>query len=133
MYADFAQVLISIARDLYVDADFGIELDEAVCALDSSTIDQCLSLFPWVRFGKTKGAIKPHALLDLRGNIPSFISITDGKIRNLNVLDELLPEPESVYIMEGGYLDLHRLYLFHKCLALFIIRLKRNTPVRRPF
>ena len=131
IYADFAQVLISIARELYAKDDFGIELDETVYALDSSTIDLCLSLFPWARFRKTKGAVKLHTLLDLRGNIPSFISITDGKVHDVNVLDELLPEPGSVYIMDRAYLDFERLYLLHQCMAFFIIRSKRNTQFRR--
>lgn len=110
-YADFAQVLINIARDLYVDDDFGVELDETVYALDASTIDLCLclSLFPWAQFRKTKGAIKLHTLLDLRGSIPTFISITDGKVHDVNVLDELIPEPGAFYIMDRGYLDFKRL------------------------
>ena len=131
IYADFAQVLISIARQLYADDDFGIELDETVYALDASTIDLCLSMFPWARFRKTKGAIKLHTLLDLRGNIPSFISITDGKVHDVNVLDELLPEPGSIYIMDRGYLDFQRLYLLNQCMAFFIIRSKKNTKFRR--
>ena len=131
IYADFAQVLINIARQLYSNDDFGIELEETVYALDASTIDLCLSLFPWARFRKTKGAIKLHTLLDLRGNIPSFISITDGKVHDVNVLDELVPEPGSVYIMDRGYLDFQRLYLLNQCMAFFIIRSKRNTKFRR--
>ena len=131
IYADFAQILINIARPLYADDDFGVELDETVYALDASTIDLCLSLFPWARFRKTKGAVKLHTLLDLRGNIPSFISITDGKVHDVNVLDMLVPEPGSVYIMDRGYLDFRRLYLLHQCLAFFIIRSKTNTKFRR--
>lgn len=131
IYADFAQVLINIARPLYAEDDFGVELEETVYALDSSTIDLCLSLFPWARFRSTKGAVKLHTLLDLRGNIPSFISITDGKIHDVNVLDELVPELGSVYIMDRGYLDFKRLYLLHQCLAFFIIRSKTNTKFRR--
>jgi hypothetical protein len=131
IYADFAQVLIHIARNLYADEDFGVELDETVYALDASTIDLCLSLFPWARFRKTKGAVKLHTLLDLRGNIPSFISITEGKVHDVNILDELIPEPGSVYIMDRGYLDFERLYLLHQCMAFFIIRSKRNTQFRR--
>jgi len=131
IYADFAQVLISIARQLYADDDFGVELDETVYALDASTIDLCLSLFPWARFRKTKGAIKLHTLLALRGNIPSFIPITDGKVHDVKVLDELFLEPGSVYIMDRGYLDFQRLYLLHQCMAFFIIRSKRNTKFRR--
>jgi hypothetical protein len=122
IYADFAQVLISIARDLYAHEDFGAELDETVYALDASTIDLCLSLFPWARFRKTQGAVKLHILLDLRSNIPSFISITEGKVHDVNILDELIPEPDSVSIMDRGYLDFERLYLLHQCMASFIIR-----------
>jgi len=131
IYADFAQVLINIARDLYSKDDFGVELDETVYALDASTIDLCLSLFPWARFRKRKGAVKLHTLLDLRGNIPSFIAITDGKVHDVKVLDELVPEPGSVYIMDRGYLDFRRLYLLHQCMAFFIIRSKTNTQFRR--
>jgi len=131
IYADFAQVLINIARDLYVDHDFGVELDETVYALDASTIDLCLSLFPWAKFRKTKGAIKLHTLLDLRGNIPSFISITDGKVHEVNILDELIPEPGAFYIMDRGYLDFERLFVLNKCMAFFISRSKKNTKFRR--
>jgi len=131
IYADFAQYLISIARELYANDDFGIELNETVYALDASTIDLCLSLFPWARFRKSKGAVKLHTLLDLRGSIPSFISITDGKVHDVNILDELLPEPGSIYIMDRGYLDFERLFLLHQYLAFFIIRSKSNTKFRR--
>ena len=131
IYADFAQLLIHSARQLYANDDFGVELDETVYALDASTINLCLSLFPWARFRKTKGAVKLHTLLDLRGNIPSFISITEGKAHDVNVLDELIPEPGSVYIMDRGYLDFERLYLLHQCMAFFVIRSKRNTKFRR--
>jgi len=131
IYADFAQVLINIARNLYADDDFGVELDETVYAFDSSTIDLCLSLFPWARFRKTKGAIKLHTLLDLRGNIPSFIFITDGKVHDVNVLDELIPEPGAFYIMDRAYLDFERLYILNQCMAFFVIRSKRNTKFRR--
>ena len=110
IYADFAHMLINTARNLYSGDDFGVELDETVYALDSSTIDLCLSLFPWARFRKAKGAIKLHTLLDLRGSIPSFISITDGKVHDVNVLDELIPEPGSIYVMDRAYLDFERLY-----------------------
>ena len=131
IYADFAQVPIHIARDLYRDDDFGVELDETVYALDASTIDLCLSVFPWARFRKTKAAIKLHTLLDLRGSIPSFISITEGTVHDVNVLDELIPEPGAFYIMDRGYLDFERLYLLHQCMASFVIRSKRNTQFRR--
>jgi hypothetical protein len=125
------QVLIHIARELYRDDDFGVELDETVYALDASTIDLCLSLFPWARFRKTKGAIKLHTLLDLRGSIPSFIAITEGNMHDVNVLDELIPEPGAFYIMDRAYLDFERLYLLNQCMAFLIIRSKRNTQFRR--
>lgn len=131
IYADFAQVLIHIARDLYADDDFGVELDETVYALDASTIDLCVSLFPWARFRKTKGAIKLHTLLDLRGSIPSFLSITEGNVHDVNVLDELIPEPGAFYVMDRGYLDFERLYVLNQCMAYFIIRSKSNTKMRR--
>jgi len=131
IYADFAQVLINIARDLYADDDFGVELDETVYALDASTIDLCLSLFPWARFRKTKGAVKLHTLLDLRGCIPSFISITDGKVHDVKILDQLIPEPGAFYVMDRGYLDFRRLYILDQCMAFFIIRSKVNTKFRR--
>jgi len=131
IYADFAQVLIHIARELYRNDDFGVELDETVYALDASTIDLCLSLFPWARFRTTKGAVKLHTLLDLRGSIPSFISITEGTVHDVNVLDELIPEPGAFYIMDRGYLDFERLYLLNQCMAFFVIRSKSNTRFRR--
>jgi transposase len=131
IYADFAQVLITIAKNLYVDEDFGVELNETVYALDASTIDLCLSLFPWARFRKTKGAIKLHTLLDLRGNIPTFIWITDGKVHDVKVLDELLPEPGAFYIMDRAYLDFRRLYSLNQSKAFFVIRSKSNTKFRR--
>jgi hypothetical protein len=131
IYADFAQVLIHIARDLYADDDFGVELDETVYALDASTIDLCLSLFPWARFRKTKGAVKLHTLLDLRGCIPTFISITDGKVHDVKILDQLIPEPGAFYVMDRGYLDFRRLYILNQCMAFFIIRSKVNTKFQR--
>jgi transposase len=131
IYCDFAQILIHIARDLYSDDDFGLELKETVYALDSSTIDLCLSLFPWANFRKTKAAVKLHTLLDLRGNIPTFIVITDGKVHDVNILDELVPEPGAIYLMDRGYLDFDRLYTMHKCSAFFVTRTKTNTAYRR--
>ncbi len=131
IYADFAQVLIYNARQLYSDDDFITNLDEAVYALDSSTIDLCLSLFPWAYFRKRKGAIKLHTLLDLRGNIPSFIKITDGKIHDVNILDELISEPGSFYIMDRGYLDFSRLYIFQQFNSFFVLRAKINFQFRR--
>lgn len=126
IYADFAQVLIHIARGLYINDDFGVELDNTVYAFDSTTIDLCLSLFPWARFRKRKAAIKLHALLDLRGNIPSFIEITDGKVHDVNILDDLIPEPGSFYIMDRAYIDFLRLYVLTQCSAFFVIRAKTN-------
>lgn len=131
IYADFAQVLIHIARELYSGDEFDVELDEIVYALDASTIDLCLSLFPWAKFRKTKSAVKLHTLLDLRGNIPAFISITDGKVHDVNILDELIPEPGSFYIMDRGYLDFKRLYALNQFRAFFVIRSKTNTKFLR--
>ncbi len=131
IYAAFAQSLISIARQLYIDDDFGVELDQTVYALDSTTIDLCLSVFPWARFRQTKAAIKLHTLLDLRGNIPTFIHISDGKLHDVNVLDELIPEPASFYVMDRGYLDFARLYTIDLCAAFFVIRAKSNFQFRR--
>lgn len=131
IYADFAQVLIHIARELYSGDEFDVELDEIVYALDASTIDLCLSLFPWAKFRKTKSAVKLHTLLDLRGNIPAFISITHGKVHDVNILDELIPEPGSFYIMDRGYLDFKRLYTLNQFRAFFVIRSKINTKFRR--
>jgi transposase len=131
IYADFAQSLISVARQLYIDDDFGVELDQTVYALDSTTIDLSLSVFPWARFRQTKAAIKLHTLLDLRGNIPTFIHISDGKLHDINVLDELIPEPASFYVMDRGYLDFTRLYTINQCAAFFVIRAKSNFQFRR--
>ena len=131
IYSDFAQILIHEARKLYAGEDFGLELDETVYALDSSTIDLCLSVFPWARFRKSKGAVKLHTLLDLRGNIPSFISITDGKVHDVNILDELIPEPGAIYLMDRAYLDFERLYTMNQCSAFFVTRTKSNTAIRR--
>jgi len=131
IYSDFAQILINEARRLYADDDFGLELKETVYALDSSTIDLCLSVFPWARFRKTKGAIKLHTLLDLRGDIPTFIWITDGKVHDVNVLDHLIAEPGAIYIMDRAYLDFQRLYQLHQSSAVFITHSKVNTGLRR--
>lgn len=131
IYADFAQSLIHIARRLYVDEDFGVELDHTVYALDATTIDLCLSVFPWANFRKAKAAVKLHTLLDLRGSIPTFIHISDGKLHDVNVLDQLLPEAGAFYIMDRGYLDFARLYSLTLCAAFFIIRGKSNLQFRR--
>ncbi len=113
IYVDLAMILIHWARELYINDVFGIDLDNTVYALDSTTIDLCLALFPWARFRKNKGAVKLHTLLDLRGNIPSFIDITDGKVHDVNVLDLLIFETGSFYIMDRGYIDFKRLYAMH--------------------
>lgn len=131
IYCDFAQVLIRQARKLYADEDFGLELEETVYALDASTIDLCRSVFPWARFRSTKSGIKVHTLLDLRGNIPSFVRITDAKVHDVNILDDLLPEPGSIYVMDRAYLDFDRLHRLHHGLAFFILRTKANTKLRR--
>jgi hypothetical protein len=131
IYADFALILIDIARKLYQDDDFGLELDETVYALDSTTIDLCLSVFPWALFRKTKGAIKLHTLLDLRGNIPSFVWITHAKVHDVDILDELIAEPGAIYIMDRGYIDFSRLYSLNLSQATFITRAKSNFKFRR--
>ena len=131
IYADLAQILIHTARELYANEAFGLELEETVYALDASTIDLCLSVFPWARFRSTKSAVKMHTLLDLRGNIPSFVSITDGKVHDVNILDHLIPEAGAIYVMDRAYLDFERLYVLDQCSAFFVIRLKRNTAFRR--
>jgi hypothetical protein len=123
--------LTGIARELYSNDEFGVELVETVYALDSSTIDLCLSVFPWAKFRKTKAAIKMHTLLDLRGSIPSFVSITHGKVHDVKVLDRLIPEPGAIYVMDRAYLDFERLYLLNQCMAFFVIRSKKNTLMRR--
>ena len=131
IYADFANALINIARRLYADEDFGVELRETVYALDATTIDLSLSVFPWAKFRQKKAAIKLHTLLDLRGNIPTFIHISDGKLHDVNVLDILIPEPGSYYIMDRGYLDFKRLYTVNQYTAFFVIRAKKNFKFRR--
>ena len=131
IYADLAQVLIAIARPLYRNEDFGVQLDQTVYALDSTIIDLCLSLFPWARFRKSKGAVKLHTLLDLRGSIPTMIYITHGKIHDVNILDSILMEPGAIYIMDRGYLDFARLYMIHQERAFFVIRAKNNFNFKR--
>ena len=131
IYADFAQSLIPTARKLYADEDLGLDLDNTIYALDSTTIDLCLSVFPWANFRSTKAAVKLHTLLDLRGNIPTFIHISDGKLHDVNVLDILIPEPGAFYIMDRGYVDFARLYAMSQCLAFFVTRAKANLKFRR--
>ena len=131
MYAEFAQALIRIARPLYANEDLGLEIDGTVYALDSSTIDLCLSVFPWALFRSTKSAVKMHTLLDLCGNIPTFIHISDGKMHDVNVLDLLIPEPGAFYVMDRAYVDFKRLYTLHMGGAFFIVRAKSNLRYRR--
>jgi hypothetical protein len=133
IYAEFAQHLIRIARRLYIDEPFGVDLKETVYALDSTTIDLCMTLFPWAPFRSTKAAIKLHTLIDLRGNIPSFIHISDGKLHDVNVLDILLPEPGAFYVMDRGYLDFERLHRLHLAGAFFVTRAKSNLKAKRRY
>ena len=133
IYADFAQSLIGIARPLYVDEPFGVDLSETVYALDATTIDLCLSVFPWAPFRLTKAAIKLHTLLDLRGNIPSFIHISDGKLHDVNILDQIIPEAGAFYIMDRGYLDFARLHRLHQAGSFFVTRAKANLRFTRRY
>ncbi len=133
IYADFAQVLIGIARPLYARDPMGVDLKNSLYALDSTTIDLCLSLFPWAKFRKHKAAVKMHTLLDLHGNIPTFISITDGKVHDVNILDEILPEAGAFYVMDRGYLDFERLYGFTLSSAFFVVRTKSNVLLQRRY
>jgi len=133
IYAEFAQHLIRIARRLYLDESFGVDLKETVYALDSTTIDLCMTLFPWAPFRSTKAAIKLHTLIDLRGNIPSFVHISDGKLHDVNVLDILLPEPGAFYVMDRGYLDFERLHRLHLAGAFFVTRAKSNLNAKRRY
>ena len=133
IYADFAQILINRAKILYAKEQLGVDLESTVYALDSTTIDLCMSLFPWARFRKTKSAIKLHTLMNLRGNIPEFIHISDGKMHDVNILDLLIPSPGAFYIMDRAYLDFERLYRFHQERAFFISRAKRNFKFKRRY
>jgi hypothetical protein len=133
IYADFAQVLIAQARPLYTTEPMGVELDQSLYALDSSTIDLCLNLFPWARFRRHKAAVKMHTLLDLRGNIPTFIHITDGKVHDVNVLDLIVPEAGAFYVMDRGYIDFERLYRFKLESAFFVVRTKSNVLLQRRY
>lgn len=131
IYADFAQVLIREARKLYANEDFGVQLKQTVYALDSTTIDLCLSLFPWALFRNKKGAVKLHTLIDLRGNIPTVVIITHGKVHDVNTLDNLVMEAGAIYVMDRGYLDFERLYSIHLSSAFFVTRAKNNFNFRR--
>jgi Transposase DDE domain len=133
IYADFAQVLIGIARPLHARDPIGVDLSQSLYALDSTTIDLCLSLFPWAKFRKHKAAVKMHTLLDLHGNIPTFISITDGKVHDVNILDEIMPEAGAFYVMDRGYVDFGRLYVFTLSAAFFVVRTKSNVILQRRY
>ena len=133
IFADFAQYLIGVARSLHAEDAMGVELDNSFYALDSTTIDLCLSLFPWAKFRKTKGAVKMHTLLDLRGNIPTFIGITDGKVHDVNILDQIVPEAGAFYVIDRGYLDFKRLFVFTLCSSFFVTRTKENVVLQRRY
>jgi hypothetical protein len=133
IYADFAQHLIGMARPLYINEPLGVDLDATVYAFDATTIDLCLSVYPWAPFRRAKAAIKLHTLLDLRGSIPSFIRITDGKTHEVNVLDDLVIEPGAFYLMDRGYLDFTRLFAIHQAQAFFVTRAKSNTQFKRRY
>jgi hypothetical protein len=133
IFADFAQYLIGIARPLHAEDPIGIELDSTFYALDSTTIDLCLTLFPWAKFRKTKGAVKMHTLLDLHGNIPTFIGITDGKVHDVNILDQIVPEAGAFYVMDRGYVDFQRLFVFTLCSSFFVTRSKENVLLQRRY
>jgi IS4 transposase len=133
IFADFAQHLVGVARPLHVEDPIGVDLDHSLYALDSTTIDLCLSLFPWAKFRQHKGAVKMHTLLDLHGNIPTFIRITDGKVHDVNILDEIVPEAGAFYVMDRGYIDFERLYVFTLSSAFFVVRTKHNVVLQRRY
>jgi transposase len=133
IYAEFAHRLIAKARRLFANESLGLDLDNTVYALDSTTIDLCLSVFPWAHFRKTKAALKMHTLLDLRGNIPSLVHVFDGQLRDVHALDLLVPEPGSIYVMDRGYVDFARLHALHLARAFFITRAKSNMVERRVY
>ncbi len=133
IFANFAQVLIHIARPLYANESLGLDLDNTVYALDSTTIDLCLSVFPWARFRSKKAAIKMHTLLDLRGPIPTFIEVSEGKLHDVNILDAIVPEPGSFYVMDRGYVDFQRLHVFPRSGAFFVTRTKQGIRFRRRY
>ena len=133
IFADFAQILIQRARGLYADDPFGVELQNSAYALDSTTIDLCLAMFPWARFREQKGAVKVHTLIDLHGNIPVFVRITDGKVHDVNILDQLLPEAGAFYVVDRGYVDFQRLYRLTLAAAFFVTRTKENVVLQRRY
>jgi transposase len=133
IFADFAEHLIGVARPLHAEDPIGVELDHSLYALDSTTIDLCLSLFPWAKFRQHKAAVKMHTLLDLHGNIPTFIRITEGKVHDVNILDEIFPEAGAFYVMDRGYIDFERLNVFNLCSAFFVVRTKENVVLQRRY
>src|ERR1700687_1642262 len=133
IYADFAQRLVGIARKLYINEPFGVDLANTAYALDSTTIDLSLSLFPWAPFRTTKAAVRMHTLLVLRGNTPCFIYISDGKLHDVNILDQLIPQAGAFYVMDRGYLDFARLYRFHQAGSFFVTRAKKNMDAQRRY
>ena len=133
IFADFAKHLIGVARPLHAEDPIGVELDHSLYALDSTTIDLCLSLFPWAKFRQHKAAVKMHTLLDLHGNIPTFIRITEGKVHDVNILDQILPEAGAFYVMDRGYVDFERLYIFTLSAAFFVVRTKSNVLLQRRY
>ena len=133
IFAEFAQVLIGIARPLHVHDPIGVDLDQSLYALDSTTIDLCLSLFPWAKFRQRKAAVKMHTLLDLHGNIPTFIRVTSGDVHDVNILDEIMPEAGSFYVMDRGYIDFQRLFVFTLSSAFFVVRTKSNVLIQRRY
>jgi hypothetical protein len=133
IYADFAQTLIGTARTLYARDPLGVDLDQSLYALDSTTVDLCLALFPWARFRRRKAAVKMHTLLDLRGNIPAFVHVTDGKVHDVNVLDQIMPEAGAFYVMDRGYIDFERLFVLTLSSAFFVVRTKSNVLLQRRY
>ncbi len=133
IFADFAQILVGMARPLYACDPLGVDLNNSLYALDSTTIDLCLSLFPWAKFREHKAAVKMHTLLDLHGNIPTFIRITNGKVHDVNILDEIMPEPGAFYVMDRGYIDFQRLFVFTLSSAFFVVRTKSNVSIQRRY
>src|SRR5271169_1952742 len=133
IFADFAQVLIAIARPLHARDPMGVDLQQSLYALDSTTIDLCLSLFPWARFRRRKAAVKMHTLLDLHGNISTFIRVTSGDVHDVNLLDEIMPEAGAFYVMDRGYIDFQRLFVFTLSSAFFVVRTKSNVLLQRRY
>jgi len=133
IFAEFAQVLIGIARPLHAHDPIGVDLDQSLYALDSTTIDLCLALFPWAKFRRRKAAVKMHTLLDLHGNIPTFIRVTSGDVHDVNILDEIMPEAGSFYVMDRGYIDFQRLFVFTLSSAFFVVRTKSNVLIQRRY